>query len=96
MTTVTGALPTQYAKSNAQKDMNSANTKPSTPRDARLSQAVYTKEKTILIYTALDIAHQSALEQKHLYLLDMMLKVAHSPLYAKHQPNEHLNSFMLT
>jgi len=83
-TTATGALPIQYAKNNAQKDMNSVYTKPSTPRDARSSQAVYTKEKTMLIYTVQDIAHQSALEEKHLYLLDMMLKVAHSHLYARH------------
>jgi len=93
-TTVIGAHLTQYAKNNAQKDSYSANTKPSIPRDARSSQAAFTKERIITIYTALDIAHQSALEEKHLYLLDMMLTVVNFHLFAKYQPKKHKNSFV--
>merc|ERR1712136_514985 len=92
--TVIGAHITQYAKKNVLKDSYSANTKPSIPRDARSSQAAFTKERIITIYTALDIAHQSALEEKHLYLQDMMLTVVNFHLFAKHQPNKHMNSFV--
>merc|ERR1712154_737650 len=77
-----------------QKDSYSANTKPSIPRDARLSQAAFTKERIIMIYTAPDIVHQSALEEKHLYLLDMMLTVVNFHLFAKYPPKEHMNSYI--
>merc|ERR1711942_388947 len=93
-TTVIGVHITQYAKNNVQKDSYSANTKPSIPRDARSSQAAFTKERTITIYTALDIVHQSALEEKHLYLLDMMLTVVNFHLFAKYQPKKHMKSFV--
>jgi len=91
---MTGAHPTQYAQNNAQKDTYSANTKPSTPRDARSNLAAFTKERTITTYTAQDIAHPSALAVKLLYPLDMMLMVVSFHPFARHQPKQHLNPFI--
>jgi len=59
-----GAHLTQYAKNNAQKDTYFANMKTLTLKDARLNQAVFTKEKITTTCFAQDIAHQSALEVK--------------------------------
>ena len=93
MPTMTGAHPTQYAQNNAQRDTYSANMKQLTLRVARSNQAAYTKKRTITIYIAQDIVHPSALEEKHLYLPDLTLTVAHSHLYARSQLKKHLNSF---
>ena len=78
-----GAHPTQYAKNNAPKDTYSANMKTLTLKDVRLNQAVFTKEKITTTCFALDIAHQSALEVKLWYLLDLTLMAVNYHPYAK-------------
>merc|ERR1712126_491292 len=68
-----GAHPTQYVKSNAQKDTCFANMKQLTQKDPRSSQTASTKERITTICSVEDIAHQSVLEEKLWYLLDMTL-----------------------
>merc|ERR1719322_133878 len=78
-----GVQPTQYVKSNAQKDICYANMKLWTQRVVRSSQAVFTKARIMLIYSVLDIAHQSAQEVKLWYLLDMTLMAVNYHLFVR-------------
>ena len=91
MITMIGAHPTPYVKSNAQKDIYFANMNPLTPRDARSSQAAYTKERTTTTCSAKDIAHQSAQEVKPWYLLDMTLMAVSYHLFVRLKPKKSLN-----
>lgn len=88
--TENGVHPTQFVQNNVQKDSNSANMKQLTLMDAQSNPIVFTKEKTMSTYTAKDIAHQSASDQRLWCHLDIRKMVVNYHLRAKHLTNKML------
>merc|ERR1712080_82976 len=88
--TENGAHPTQFVQNNVQKDSNSANMKQLTLMDVQSNQIVFTKEKTMTTYTAMDIAHQSASDQSLWCHLDIRQMVVNYNLCAKYLANKML------